>query len=156
MRLHCMYSIQVIILLLQALCMHGGEVVDDSPMLARQGVTQQATHGRSLPSLAALEEGNSRPQGQLGGGGWGVESGEEGWDMGRRKEVNIQTEHIQYEHSLIPLSIVPLNLPPQSSPSPFLLPPSPSLLSPPPSSSLLLLSKNHTWFSWQTPHSGWG
>ena len=75
MRLHCMYSIQVIILLLQTLCMHGGEVVDDSPMLARQGVTQQATHGRSLPSLAALEEGNSRPQGQLGGGGgeWRVE-----------------------------------------------------------------------------------
>ena len=77
MRLHCMYSIQVIILLLQTLCMHGGEVVDDSPMLARQGVTQQATHGRSLPSLAALEEGNSRPQGQLGGG---VGSGE--WRRG--------------------------------------------------------------------------
>ena len=144
MRLHCMYSIQVIILLLQTLCMHGGEVVDDSPMLARQGVTQQATHGRSLPSLAALEEGNSRLQGQLGGGGG---SGEEGWDMGRRKEVNIQTEHIQYEHSL--------PNPPQSSPSilPPHLPPSSPL---PPSSSLLLLSKNHTWFSWQTPHSGWG
>ena len=152
MRLHCMYSIQVIILLLQTLCMHGGEVVDDSPMLARQGVTQQATHGRSLPSLAALEEGNSRPQGQLGGGGGGGGGGEEGWDMGGRKEVNIQTEHIQYEHSLIPLSIFPLNPPPPPSSFPHLPPSSPL----PPSSSLLLLSKNHTWFSWQTPHSGWG
>ena len=48
--------------------------------------------------------------------------------MGRRKEVNIQTEHIQYEHSL--------PNPPQSSPSilpPISLPPLPSP-HPPPSS----------------------
>lgn len=106
--------------------MHGGEAVDDSPMLVRQGVTQQATHGRSLPSQAALEEGNSRPQGQLGGGEGGeVGSGEEEWDMGRRKEVNIQTEHIQYEHSL--------PHPPQSSSSIFLLNPPPISLPPLPS-----------------------
>ena len=56
-------------------------------MLVRQEVTQQATHGRSLPSPAAWEEGSIRPQGQLAG----VERREERRrrerrGVGRRKE----------------------------------------------------------------------
>ena len=51
-------------------------------MLVGQEVTQQATHGRSLPSPAAWEEGSIRPQGQLAG----VGRGEERRDVGKRKE----------------------------------------------------------------------
>lgn len=50
-------------------------------MLVRQEVTLQATHGRSLPSPAAWEEGSIRPQGQLAG----VERGEERRDVGKKK-----------------------------------------------------------------------
>ena len=51
-------------------------------MLVGQEVTQQATHGRSLPSLAAWEEGSIRPQGQLAG----VERGEERRDVKERRK----------------------------------------------------------------------
>ena len=51
-------------------------------MLVRQEVTLQATHGRSLPSPAAWEEGSIRPQGQLAG----VERGEERRDVGEKKK----------------------------------------------------------------------
>ena len=55
-------------------------------MLARQEVTQQATHGHSLPSPAAWEEGSIRPQGQLAGVERGEGCGEEKGGEGEGKK----------------------------------------------------------------------